>query len=127
MLLLDTCTLLWLVADQKKLSVKATRLISTAKSIFVSSISAFEIGIKHEKKLLLLPKPPMEWFESVLTLHGLTEIPVNGRIALQATQLPPIHRDPADRILLATALEHHLSILSPDSLFKGYSNIETIW
>src|SRR5262245_906729 len=99
MLLLDTCTLLWLVGEQKQLSVKAKDAIgSNAGKLFASSISAFEIGVKFQKKLLFLPKAPEEWFTQCMDLHGLTEIPVNHRIALQATQLPIHHKDPADRI-----------------------------
>ena len=128
MYLLDTCTLLWLTSDHSKLSQSAAEAIADEGSaLFVSAISAFEIGIKHGRGALLLPFEPDRWYEEALEFHGLHEIPVTGRIAARSTMLPRLHADPCDRILIATAAEHGLRILTPDSLIRAYPSLEVVW
>ena len=75
----------------------------------------------------ILPLPPVEWYEAAIGDHGLTEIPLDGRTAIAATALPPLHRDPADRILVATALAHGLTILTPDSRVRAYPGVASLW
>ncbi len=128
MILLDTCTLLWLVTQQDSLSKNALQEINeNSNALFTSAISAFEIGVKVNKKLLELPLPPQEWFSKVLYLHGLIELPIDSEIALFAAQLPPIHKDPADRLIIATAHKHHLTILTPDQHISTYPQAKTTW
>lgn len=127
-LLLDTCSLLWLVADQDRLSGTARRLLAAQPaSPFVSAISAFEIGVKSRRGALVLPMPVEEWYGAALDAHGLIEIPVTGSCAIRATALPPLHRDPADRIIVATALDHRLTILTPDPLIRAYPGVSVAW
>lgn len=128
MILLDTCSLLWLVAEQKQLSPFARDTISRhAGRLFVSAISAFEIGLKHAKGRLSLPVAAEEWFTQALDFHGLREIPVSGRIAARSTSLPPLHADPCDRLIVATAQIHSLAILTPDPLIRNYPSTLTNW
>lgn len=128
MLLLDTCTLLWLASDPALLSDRARQEISDASdTLFFSAISALEIGIKAAKGKLVLPLPVDEWIASVARHHGLKEIAITARVAALATLLPPHHRDPADRILLATAREADLLLLSPDAAFRRYDQIRCAW
>lgn len=128
MLLLDTCSLLWLVADQDRLSARARSLLAAkAGALFVSAISAFEIGIKARRKALTLLLPPEEWYARALEFHGLREIPVDGRIACRSTQLPPLHGDPCDRIIVATAQLAAMTLVTPDPLIRAYPGIEVAW
>ena len=114
MILLDTCTLLWLASEPDRLSASAVAAISSnVNALFVSSFSAFEIGIKSSKGKLKLSMPADEWFSTALRLHGLREIAISGSIAARSTLLPLLHQDPADRILVATALSHTLTIITP--------------
>ena len=128
MLLLDTCTLLWLAADRKKLSDRAAELIgSHPGALFLSAISAFEIGVKHRKGGLELPMGAPEWIELALAHHGVTEVAVDCAIAAASTELPALHADPCDRIIVATALLRNLTILSPDPLLGQYPDVRTAW
>ena len=86
---------------------------STPEGLFVSAISAFEIGQKAAAGKLLLPRPVDAWFAAMLQWHGLHEIPVTGVIAACANLLPAIHQDPFDRLLIATAQEHRLATPHP--------------
>ena len=128
MVLLDTCTLLWLASAQEQLSAAARRLMQQhASSLFVSAITAFEIGVKHRKGRLTLPLDPPQWFGEAVEFHGLRESPVTGRIAAGSTQLPPLHADPCDRIIVATALEHDWTIITPDPLIRQYLGVTVVW
>lgn len=126
--LLDTCTLLWLAADHASLSAEVvTRLIRHPDEVFVSAISAFEIGTKVHKGKLALPMEPGPWYEAVLRFHHVREIPVNGRIAARSTELPRLHADPCDRLIIATAHVAGLVILTPDALIRAYPDTRVTW
>lgn len=128
MFLLDTCTLLWLAADQRKLSETAKRQIDNhPDSLFVSAISAFEIALKYRQRKLGLPQPPMDWFTEIMEFHGIRELPVTSSIAILSTQLPPMHNDPADRMIIATAVLNTLTIITCDELIAQYQQVKVIW
>lgn len=128
MILLDTCVLLWLASDPSRISpVAAQALIQSRGTRFVSAISAYEVGQKNASSKLTLPMPVEQWFPAMLLHHGLEEISVTGAIAAAATRLPPIHRDPFDRLLIATAIHHRLSLLTPDPLIRQYAGVITLW
>lgn len=124
MILLDTCALLWLVLDQRRLSAVAQRALeATASGLFVSAISAFEIGTKLRRGALALPvrgPSAQEWYAEALEFHGLRELPVTGSIAVESTALPLHHRDPCDRIIVATARQLSLRVMTPDPLIAAY-------
>ena len=128
MILLDTCTLLWLAADQTKLSARAKELIgANAGELLVSAITGFEIALKHKKGKLTLPMKPVRWIESALDFHGVEEIPVSWRMAARSTELPLPHADPCDRIILATAEAHDLTVLTPDPLMRAWKGVRVEW
>ena len=128
MILLDTCTFLWMVSEPPSISESAAKLIRRhSESLFLSAISAFEIGIKARKGQLELPSKIKEWFDEALEFHGVNELPVSLEIAFQSTQLPPLHRDPCDRMIIATSQIHELTLLTPDPLIRQYPDLKTIW
>jgi len=127
-MLLDTCVLLWLAADNSAISARATELMrNTPEGLFVSAISAFEVGQKAAAGKLSLLRPVDAWFAAMLQQHGLHEIPISGMIAVRATLLPAIHRDPFDRLLIATAQEHRFKLLTPDLTIAKYPKLQTLW
>ncbi len=127
MILLDTCTLLWLARGQGLPPNVAAQIEDPEHAIFVSAISALEIGIKVAKGRLTLPMPLGTWWSAVLEQHGLGEVPVEAEIAIAATELPPIHADPADRILVATARHLGATLLSPDPMIAQYRGVKVAW
>lgn len=128
MILLDTCTLLWLTSESEALSSRAREVIYRHRgALFVSAISAFEIGQKASRGKLTLPTPNSQWYPAVLRLHGLRECPIGGEIATRAPDLPDLHRDPFDRILIATAQTRDWKLLTPDPLIHQYPDIEVVW
>lgn len=128
MILLDTCTLLWLTLDQEGLSEAAKKMMqANPDRLAVSAVSAWEIGIKYHKKNLELPLPAALWYCRVLEHHEIQELPITGLVAVRSTELPHHHQDPADRLLISTALFYRCPILTPDLLFKRYEGITVLW
>lgn len=126
--LLDTCALLALQNGGKEFSRKTRTILEAPNSkVFISSISAFEVGQKAASGKLTLPRDLSDWFPAMLKQHFLTEIPVTSSIAAAATTLPPIHRDPFDRIIIATAIESKLTIITSDRTIPTYPGILTQW
>jgi PIN domain nuclease of toxin-antitoxin system len=128
MVLLDTCTLLWLGQASSPVPDKVVKALrsSPPTSRFVSAITAFEIGYKCSLGKLVLSKTPSVWFPEVCAKRGLTVLPITDSIALRASALPRHHRDPADRFIISTAQELSLTILTPDPLFEKY-DVDTLW
>ena len=128
MILLDSCTLLWLSADQRKLSLKARDTIeNNAGALFISSITAFELAVKCRNRKLELPLPVAEWFPETINFHGIKELQVTSNIAITSALLPVLHNDPCDRIIVATAQMNALKILTCDEHIKQYKQVEVIW
>ncbi|MEW5815169.1 MAG: type II toxin-antitoxin system VapC family toxin [Spirochaetota bacterium] len=128
MILLDSCVLLWLAADQERLSEKAVNAIRKhAGKLYVSSITAFELAIKTRKKRLELPMSADAWYEKALRLHGIQEVPISGKIASRSAELPLIHTDPCDRFIIATAGEYGYPVITADSIFRKYPKLKVIW
>ncbi len=136
MILLDTCSLLWLVSNRAELSPAAVRAIDGARQVFVSAASAFEIGIKYRRGRLPLALAPQDWWTAAVTRLGLDELAITSAVALAASALPTElrvgrrtvdHRDPGDRLLVATAAQHGLTIVTPDPLIAAYPGAEVLW
>jgi PIN domain nuclease of toxin-antitoxin system len=128
MILLDTCALLWLTDDPAQLSAAAqAELRNPAVAVYASAVSALELGIKVAKGKLGLPKTVSQWFPEACARYGLTELPVTAAIAAASTELPAIHGDPSDRVLIATAQQHSLTLLTPDPVIAKYPNLKVLW
>ena len=119
-MILDTCALLWLASGDKKLSRSALNEINAAAAVYVSAISGFEIAIKVVKGKLKLPSAPQEWFEKIVEHHGLSVLTLELNVCIAAAQLPPIHDDPCDRFIIATAKLHDLTVVTADERFEKY-------
>jgi PIN domain nuclease of toxin-antitoxin system len=120
LMLLDTCALLWLAEGAKELSAAARERIESIAVVYISAISAFEIGLKHRTGKLVLPVPPGEWFRRIVEHHSLAVLPLDWEVCLAATELPPIHKDPCDRFIIATAKLRRLAVVTADSRFRDY-------
>lgn len=130
MLLLDTCILVWLDTDPARISSDARRAIAGhAAALFASSASAsaWEVALKVRKGKLALPMAPAAWFAEVLRLHGISEIPIDAVLAAASAELPPLHSDPFDRVIVATAAHLGASVVTPDPEIRKYPQARTIW
>lgn len=119
-LILDTCALLWLAQGSDRLSSAVYQQIDAAQVVYVSAVSGFEVGIKHRKGKLELPASPSDWFNGVLEHHDIEVIPLDLPICIRATELPAVHADPCDRLIIATAEYRHLTVVTADPVFRQY-------
>ena len=127
-LLLDTAAFLWLCAGSDRLSgASSSALSNSGNSVRVSAVTAWELGLKCARGKLELPQPLPAWFPVMLEHHRIELIPIQAATAIASTLLPEIHRDPFDRLLVATALEHGLTLVTPDTLIPTYPNLKTLW
>ena len=126
--LLDTCTLIWLVNGAQEFGPEARLACEDATArLHVSAASAWEMALKQARGKLVLQRPISEWWKQAMAGHGLTELPVTAEIAIASTALPPIHTDPADRLLIATAQRHQLALVTPDRAIAKYPDLKTLW
>jgi len=125
--LVDTCTFLWWTTGDPAVPAK-TRLLLTdpANRVYLSAASVWEIALKHARGRLTLPEPPDRWVPSRRERHGLELLPIAEAEALQVEKLPPIHRDPFDRMLVAQAICHGLEIATPDPAIQKYP-VRILW
>jgi PIN domain nuclease of toxin-antitoxin system len=120
MILLDTCALLWLAYDRSRISRETLRLIDETTVVGISAITPFEIGIKYRSGKLNLPVPPSQWIAGVMEHHEIAAVDLTTAICLKASELPPIHGDPCDRFIIATALMNNTPIVTADKRFRQY-------
>ena len=118
--LLDTCALIWLGMGGGDLSADAKRRITVASSLYYSSISVWEIARLQKEGKIVIPVDAEEFFADLAELYGLSAIPPNDEIMLRAANLPDFHKDPADRIIIATALIGGMPIVTGDNKFSQY-------
>ena len=128
MVLLDTNAFLWLWLDHPRLGAVARHTINSAtqqSELAISAMSFWEIAMLHEKRRITLLRDLPSWRDELLQ-DGLIEIPVDGGIAIRANQLTDLPGDPADRIIVATALEGHRLITSDDRILSWRGQLNTL-
>ena len=126
-LLLDTCAFIWLTQEPGKLSATAQAAINDpANSLVLSHTSAWEIHLKHHAGKLTLPDPPRQWIPQQIAAWKISELPIHFNAIQRTSDLPDIHRDPFDRLIIAQALEQGLRVVSPDAFFPDYG-VSVVW
>lgn len=124
MIVLDTHIWLWWVAeDTASLPMRLTQQLAAADSLGVSAISLFEVAWLAQHGRITLDPPPPQWFHMALQGSGIVLLPLTPGIATRAVALPPHHRDPHDRLIIATALEQGSQLMSLDGKFAEYTEI----
>jgi PIN domain nuclease of toxin-antitoxin system len=115
-----------MVAAPDRLSEPSRALVvATDNELLLSAASAWEIAIKYALGKLRLPEAPADLIPRLMTRTGITPLPVHHRHALHVATLPPRHRDPFDRLLVAQAQLEKLPILTADKSFALY-DVETL-
>src|SRR5258708_39955228 len=115
-LLLDTCTFLWLAGGGSLSTLAAASIREPSNAVFLSAVSTWEIASKHRAGRLPLPEPPDRLIPIERELRGLLPLSFDEESALQVLRLPPLHRDPFDRMLVSQAIAGGLVIVTPDPL-----------
>ena len=125
--LLDTVTFLLAIDDETRVSDEARKYIEDPyEQVYLSSVSAWEIAVKHSLGRLDLPLPPDRLVPLARDRLGAEELPLTESSALRVSRLPAIHADPFDRVLVAQAISMGMTILTPDEAVRQYP-VPTIW
>lgn len=129
MIVLDTHALLWWALDPTELSETARATVATMEREggFASAISIWELGIKVKRKKLELPIP-VEELARRIERGGVVElVPVETHTWLRSLSLSWDHPDPADRVIVATALIRGVPLLTKDVAIRAFAEVRTIW
>ncbi len=120
-LLLDTHIFLWFISGDARLPDGMRESIrNPSDEVYLSVASLWEIIIKHQLGKLSLPQPPESYIPAQRERHLIASLSLDEASVAQLPQLPPIHHDPFDRMLICQALEHGLTIVTIDSLMSSY-------
>lgn len=120
-LLLDTCTFLWLAADDARLTAAARAACrSPDHTVYLSSLSAWEIAIKHRIGRLPLPEPPSRYVTSRRDWLRIEPLAFDETSAAHDALLPAHHTDPFDRGLVSQAILNGMTIVTPDEAIARY-------
>ncbi len=119
-LLLDTQIVYWLFYEQRNVPAVARRLIADADEVLISAVAIWEIAIKVRIGRLVLPDHPRRYVPDRMRAIGAEPLPVEHAHALAVAELPMLHRDPFDRILVAQARQLRLRIVTADAEIARY-------
>jgi PIN domain nuclease of toxin-antitoxin system len=119
-LLLDTHIALWAIFNTARLPKAAREPIRNATSVWVSAVSLWEIALKHGQKPTALPVSPQIAHDQFLAA-GYQILDVSARHAIAVHDLPWLHKDPFDRMLVAQAFNEPLTLLTRDADVAAYS------
>ena len=123
-ILLDTHIIVWLLDDDARLSSVALTRVAREKDVFVSAISLWEVAIKVSSGRFSVN---IEQMVDSIAKAGFYALPIAFQHAMVLASLPPIHRDPFDRMLVAQSLSESLVLLTADRVLSRYpANIELV-
>ncbi len=131
MIVLDTHVWVWFVSNPERLSEKAAQAIHGAmekRAIYISSISAWEVALLVAKKRLKLKMDVIDWISNCEKLPFFRFLPVDNGIVVRSVTLPkPLHKDPADRLIIATAITLGAPVVTQDEKLLNYPHAKTVW
>ena len=119
-LLLDTHIFLWLTTDDRKAKKSVRAEIEAATEVYVSAASVWEVAIKHT--LGKIDGDPQD-FQRAIDAFGFRELAITGAHTLATAKLPPLHKDPFDRLLIAQAMTEPLLLLTADAAQIGRAHV----
>lgn len=126
MYLLDTCAFIWMVQKDSRMSSSVLNILSGYDDVYVSQATFWEIAIKKTIGKLNLAQNSFE-LENLCKVNEIAILPLKMEYFERIQKMPLIHRDPFDRIIIATAIEEGLTLLTNDSTINQYNDVKTLW
>jgi PIN domain nuclease of toxin-antitoxin system len=121
-ILLDTHIFLWFISGDIQLSTDVRDTIRDPDNeVYLSSVSVWEAIVKYQLGKLPLPEPPETYLPKQRNLHQIASLALDESSVIQLAKLPPLHRDPFDRMLICQALQNGLTIATVDAAVRAYS------
>jgi PIN domain nuclease of toxin-antitoxin system len=123
-ILLDTHIFLWFITKNKRLSDYYYDIISDEDNeVYISVISIWEAMIKYQTGKLSFPELPEIYLPKQRQRHSINSLLIDEPTIIKLAQLPLLHRDPFDRLLICQALHHNLQMITEDNKILSYPNI----
>jgi PIN domain nuclease of toxin-antitoxin system len=120
-LLLDTHVFLWFISGDRRLDVKYAETIrDSTNTVYLSVVSVWEAAVKHGIGRLPLPADPTVYLPTQRVRHGIMSLPLDESSVAGIPNLPSLHRDPFDRMLVCQARHHDLTLITFDKLIGSY-------
>jgi PIN domain nuclease of toxin-antitoxin system len=119
--LLDTHIFLWTITADSRLPASFQAAIQdSSNDVYLSAVSVWEAVIKHSLGKLSLPRTPAEYLPQQRAAHGIAALPVDEAAMCHLAGLAAFHRDPFDRLLIAQAMQHELTLVTVDAEIAAY-------
>lgn len=120
-ILLDTHVFLWFISGDIRLSTDIRDVIRDSNNqVYLSTISIWEVIIKYQLGKLPLPESPETYLPKQRDRHQIFSLALDENSVVQLSKLPPLHRDPFDRMLICQALQNSLTIATVDAAVRAY-------
>lgn len=123
MILLDTHIWVRWLLPTDPLPASLVEQIEQADAVCVSAISCWEVVMLEQKQRIELPVPVKEWLEEASIGSDVEVLPITCEISHLSGELPSHHKDPADRIIIASSITHDLRLMSLDGIFPSYQEL----
>lgn len=121
-ILLDTHIFLWFISGDTQLSIDVRDAIRDSDNeVYLSAISVWEAIVKYQLGKLPLPEHPQTYLPKQRDLHQIASLALDEGSVIHLAKLPPLHRDPFDRMLICQALQNSLTIATVDTAVRAYS------
>lgn len=128
MTVVDTHAWIWWVSEPARLGRTARRMLDGAKRVGVPAICCLEVAALAARGRLSLDRPPLEWMNAALALPHVELLPLTPAVAVKAAGLPATFPgDPADRLIVATALLEAAALVTKDDRIRRSSTTQTVW
>lgn len=126
MIVADTHALIWWTNGDSRLSLKAREQMNRG-AIGIAVITCWEIAFLEARGRITLRDPLTDWWHDVIALPSTALLPLTIEVAATAARLPDQIRDPADRLIVATALHQGVPLVTKDDRIRASGVVETIW
>jgi PIN domain nuclease of toxin-antitoxin system len=127
MLIIDThIWIKWIIEGGKTLPPSIIARLESEDRVCISAVSCLEVAWLVRNGRIELPMDIDQWIQNSLEPAGIECLPVTCRIAQSSAELPQHHKDPSDRIIIATAIAHNSSLASLDGVFPAYKEISSL-
>jgi len=126
-MVLDTHAWIWLTADPDRLGREARRALRGRQARGVAAISCWEVAALAERGRIALDRDPVDWLDEALRAGRVELLPLTPAVAVTSTTLGALPGDPADRLIVATALTHGATLVTRDERIRASGLVKTLW
>ncbi len=120
--LLDTHIFLWYISAAPQMPSEMLEVLRNPQhDVYLSAVSVWEASVKYHLGKLPLPTAPALYLPVQRELHRIATLSLDEKSIAHLDQLPPLHRDPFDRMLVCQAIEHGMSLATVDPLIRSYA------